>query len=371
MKQNIHKTIIVVFTLLLLLPACGYKDIDKRFFAVAIGIDFNKDNEKMPYIITLALAVPSTKIEPKSAITQIESIEAANISDGLRQLKSKLDKELDLGHCKIIVIGEELANQDITDVIYWGARRRDLQNIAAIAIGSPTAAEIVSVQPESDRFPGNTISFFFSGDTTESTYTYTTTLTDIFKRILEPGLDPILPIIKSEDDSTFKIDTIALLDKQKVKLVLEPKETQLYNQLSQHLTRMSVYGSYLAEGVTLAITKIKSTYIIDEYAAEPTISLSVKQQVVMEEISSEMKDKSDPQYQNIMKELEQKYCEETKALFEKIQAEEIDPYGFGLRYRAKHPLSIEQFDEIWPPLYKEITFNINTKIDLTSTGLLK
>lgn len=353
------------------MAGCGYKDIDKRFFAVSIGIDFNEDNEEKPYKITLALAVPSTKIEPKSAITQIESIEAVNISEGLRQIKTKLDKELDLGHCKVIILGESLANHDVTELVYWIARRRDVQNIAALAIGKPTAEKIVSTQPESDRFSGNTLNFFFSGDTTESSYVYITTFTEMFKRLKEPGLDPILPIISAEDDSTYIVNSVALLDKQKVKLVLSPRETQLFNQLVGHLHRNSIYGSYEYESLTMTINNLRKTYKINEMVAQPEINMNIKQDVIIEELPSDLNDDKNISYSQLMEKMQQQYSQESIALFEKIREAELDPMGFGLRYRAKHPLLIEQYEEIWPSLYKEIAFNVHTKMDLKSTGLLK
>jgi len=370
MKQKIVKSCIFILIACTLLPACGYKDIDKRFFAVAIGIDL-KDDEEKPYEITLALAVPSTKIEPKSAITQIETIQAGSIADGLRQIKAKLDKELDLGHCKSIIIGEALANEDIRDVVYWIARRRDIQNIVAIAIGVPTAADIVKVQPDSDRFPGNTINFFFSRDTTQSSYTYRTTFTEVYKRVLEPGLDPIIPIISTEGDSTFTVNTVALLDKQKVKIVLTPRETQLLNQLSNKNNYSYILGSYESDKITLAINNMKATFKINEFASEPAVSFKIKQKVRLEDLPKELTEETNTNYSDIISQLEQQYSEDCIALLEKIKQEKIDPYGFGLRYRAKHPISIEQYNEVWPPLYETVKFEVNTKMDLKSTGLLK
>lgn len=371
MIRHLLKLSIVCCIISSVLAGCGYKDIDKRFFAVSIGVDFNEDNEEKPYKITLALAVPSTKIEPKSAITQIESIDAVNISEGLRQMKTKLDKELDLGHCKVIIIGEALAKQDVTELVYWIARRRDVQNIAALAIGKPTAEKIVSVNPESDRFSGNTLNFFFSSDTTESSYTYLATFTEMFKRLKEPGLDPILPIITAEDDSTYVVNSVALLDKQKIKLVLSPRETQLFNQLGGHLSQSSIYGSYEYDEITMTINKIKTSYEINEMVAQPEINMKIKQSVIIEELPSELNEDKNISYSQLMDKMQKQYSQESIALFEKIRDAELDPYGFGLRYRAKHPLLIEQYEEIWPSLYKEVAFNVHTKMDLKSTGLLK
>ena len=251
------------------------------------------------------------------------------------------------------------------------ARRRDIQNIVALAIGSPNAADIISVKPESDRFPGNTLSFFFSGDTTESSHTYITTFTEMYKRLNEPGLDPILPIISPEDNSSYIVNSLTLLDKKKVKLVLSPVETQLFNQLSHHLHHMSIYGSFQYEKVTVAINKIKTLYTINASESKPTFHMNINQTIIFEEVPTEMRENYHTKYESIISEIEQDYSKQSTALFKKIRDKKIDPYGLGLRYRAKHPITVEQFEEEWPKLYEEMEFDIKTRIALKSTGLIK
>ncbi len=129
-----------------MLSSCGFKDIDKRFFVVALGLDMS-DNEKKPYRITLQLAVPSPKIEPGASKTQIETIESESISEGVRMLKAYVDKELDFGHCKVFIIGEKLARKDYRDLLQWMMRRRDIQSVADIAIGKPDAESLLKVRP--------------------------------------------------------------------------------------------------------------------------------------------------------------------------------------------------------------------------------
>ena len=54
--------VIIIISAFLVLTSCGFKDIDKRIFVQAIGIDHSGNDEK-PYRVTLKLAVPSGSLK--------------------------------------------------------------------------------------------------------------------------------------------------------------------------------------------------------------------------------------------------------------------------------------------------------------------
>lgn len=102
--------------LLCLTTGCEYKDIDRRIFVVAIGID---PGEEEAFKVSLKLAIPQgevTKIDEKMLIITEES---DSISEALRLMKSKVEKELDYVHCKSIIIGKKWLT-GISDISWTG-----------------------------------------------------------------------------------------------------------------------------------------------------------------------------------------------------------------------------------------------------------
>lgn len=363
-RKLLLNLLIVMLVSSTFISGCGFKDIDKRFFIVGTGIDYSGDEEK-PYRITIKLAVPSVSIDPGNSKSQVESINTASIAEGVRLLKAQVDKEIDFGHCNVFLIGEELAKRNIQETVYWMTRRRDVQNISAIGIGSPTAEEVISKQPPVERFPGNSLDLFFSKDGTESSFTYVELLTDLFRRINEKGLDPILPIVSIKDDSTYVINQIALLNKEKIVLTLDPRETQLFNQLSGHLTQTSLFGTFHSAPYVVGINDIHTTYAYGKQN-QTLVNMKIKQAITFEEVPvHEAFNKSN----EILNKLEKAYSDEIKQLLVKIQQTGVDPYGFGLRYRAIYDLA--DFEKNWPPIYKELQFDIKTKMSIRGSGLLK
>jgi len=190
-------------------------------------------------------------------------------------------------------------------------------------------------------------------------------LTDLFRRINEKGLDPILPMVEVENDTTYVVNRVALLNKEKIVLILSPEESQLFNQLSGHLKITNVYGSFPCPPYVIALNSIKSKYSISN-EEQPTVKMKIKQAVSFEEVPiGEISDDSN----KILIELQHAYSEKSKQLLEKIQEAGIDPIGFGLRYRADYDLS--DFEENWPNIYKKVKFEIDTKMTTRGSGLLK
>jgi spore germination protein KC len=75
----------------LVLSACGFKDIDKRFFVVSIGVDAAKDHTKK-YLVSLKFAVPGPSKDSPNEY-QIVTQEADSISEAVRIIKTKLIKK--------------------------------------------------------------------------------------------------------------------------------------------------------------------------------------------------------------------------------------------------------------------------------------
>jgi spore germination protein KC len=367
-KSSMNKwprTFLMIGIFAMLFSGCGFKDIDKRFFVVALGIDLS-DNEKKPYRLTLQLAVPSPNIEPGASKTQIETIETESIAEGVRMLKAYVDKELDFGHCKVFLIGEKLARKDYQNLLEWMTRRRDIQSVADVAIGKPDAESLLNVKPVSERYPGNTLFLSFGADGTESSYTYVESLSDFSRRATEEGLDPLMPVIAKDKRESFVINRTALLNKKRVKLILSPRESQLYNQLASNFTKSSMHGMFEGMDLVVALTEIHSKFHIGYHDGEDTITMDVKMKVVFEEAPKGLYEE---QWAPIEKKLNQEYTKSCVALLRKIQKAGVDPMGFGLRYRATHP-GKGAWEE-WKSIYPNAKFNVRANIKIEGTGLIK
>lgn len=351
--------------LLCLLAGCGFKDIDKRFFVVGMGID-RSGNEEKPYRITVQLAIPSPKIEPGSSKVQSEMLDAPSIAEGLRMMKAYVDKELDFGHCKMFIIGEALARSEIDSTLMWMLRRRDIQSVATVAVGKPDAQTILAVRPLSERYPGNALLLSFGSDGTESSYNYAETLSGLARRSTELGFDPALGIIANERKQSYIINQVSLFDKHRIKLVLTPEETQLFNQISDHFTKSSMHGSFKGHPLVIAINELNSRFRITRQEGQDTVIMNIRIKAVFEEAPFGTFDKD---WKPLEEQLAKEYEAAAVKLLLKIRKAGVDPLGFGLRYRAMHPG--EQSWTEWQRLYPDIPIQVKVKLKLEGTGLIR
>ncbi|RXZ84643.1 Ger(x)C family spore germination protein [Paenibacillaceae bacterium] len=367
---NVRKKIAMTALLLLLITVtsgCGFKDIDKRFFIVSTGIDMT-GNSKLPYRITVRLAVPSPKIEPGAAKVQTESIEAKTIAEGVRLLKSQVDKELDFGHCKIFLFGEGFSHENIQDALDWLARRRDVQMIADVAIARPTAEAVLSINPDSERYPGNNMLLTFGRDGTESSYIVNAYIFDLFRRIGEKGLDPYVPIIYTQNN-TYVIKHIAIMDKHRIKMILNPEETQLFNQLSRNFSKSSFACVVKGQNYVIAVSSLRTTYRI--ITAPDKTSATLKMKIHIKGIfETAPKLSIEKDLSALETELESQISASAAALLTKIQKTETDPFGFGLRYRATHYNKDADWQD-WQRIYPNLKFEVKTNLTIEGSGLIK
>ncbi len=108
---------ICLFTLTGCYDATGIEDLS---YAIAIGLDKGENNILK---LSIQFATPSamgnnSESSSQSNTATITSIECSSISSGINLINGYISKKVNLSHCKVIVISEELASDGISEYIY-------------------------------------------------------------------------------------------------------------------------------------------------------------------------------------------------------------------------------------------------------------
>lgn len=358
--------VLMVIILLLTGSGCGYKDIDKRFFVVSIGID---PGEKQGfYQVILKLAIPKADAKMGQEEFIILSEETRSIAEAIRIMKSKIDKELDFSHAKMIVLGEGITGKNVAGIMDWFVRRRDIQKIAWVGIGKPNAKKILEIKPRSERLPSNALFLSFGQSGTESEYIISKYLFDFRRRLKERGLDPILPIIEvGEKGEMFTINTSAVFNKHTLKLRLSPEETKLFNSLSSKVRKADIKINKGDIYYFISTDHIRSKFKLHTSADKPYAEFSVHITGIIEESKEEVSENELTSYKKIA---EEEFPKRLVALLKKLQKADVDPLGLGLKYRSRHFNNHEEWKE-WQTLYPKLDFRVNVTINLRGTGVIK
>lgn len=360
--------LLLIVSYIFFLSGCGFKDIDKRFFAVSIGID-KSENDAKSLKVSLKLAIPPEETG-KSAEFEIYSEEGETITEAIEKIKSKIDKELDLGLVKVIILGEKIVEEDIGLVLDWFERHQEVQKIAWVAIGNPSAVDVLKVKPKSERIPSNTLILSFGEAGTESQYIVSQELFRLSRSYFEKGVDPILPIVEAKKDY-FLIEKAGVLSKGVLKLTLTKEETKMFKIITEGLEKTNFRLVNNNNLIMVAADKARAKYFIQTpLDQQPFIQMdinvngSVEEQKSRKPITNEGLDK----YEKIG---EQDIKDIANLLLSKLQKESVDPIGFGVRYRSRHWEDPKTEWKDWKAIYPKLQFRINTYLNVKSTGITK
>lgn len=369
MKKN-GKTFLIILGVALLLfqSGCGFKDIDKRIFVLSIGVD-HSENEEKPYRVILKLAVPSGSIKQSGTEYTYLVEESESLSTAIRDLKTQTDKEIDFGHAKVIIFGEETLHHELEEVMDFFVRRRDIQKVAWVGIGQPSAENVLKAEPESEMAGSHALFNLFDQNGVESPLIVTTYLFDLRRRVLENGIDPILPVLSSnEEKKRIDVNSALVVNGKNKRVQLNPKQTIIYNLLGNNSERFDVRVKNDDLNFTAAIDTAKASYQLNsEFKQKPIIKMEIEMVGIIQEADV---DTDSGKLQTYSEATSKKVENDVLEVLKKFQSEGVDPLGFGLRYKATRLHNNKRFAE-WKELYPEVTFEVNAKASLKSTGVIE
>jgi Ger(x)C family germination protein len=278
-----------------------------------------------------------------------------------------VDKELDFGHCRVILFGKSLMEEGVENPINWLSRRRDIQQVAFLGLAEPNAFQVLELQPQSERYPGNALFLSFGSEGTESSYILTEYLFDWVRRQSETGKDGFLPIIRKDiDRNSYRVDKVAFTDKKKLRLCLTPAETQLFNISARRYDKSVIAIPFKGARIVLALSEVE-THVSISHEDIPTVTLHLHASGFLEESPPNFLNGDIPKIEN---QLQAEFNNDLQDLLYKIRNSEVDPYGFGLHYLAKYFGGSKEWNK-WKEAYPEITFRVDSRIVIDKAGLVQ
>ncbi|WP_438444621.1 Ger(x)C family spore germination protein [Gorillibacterium sp. sgz5001074] len=360
--------------LLLLLQGCSNsssKAIDNRFFVVSLGVDGGSEGK---IVVTAKLAVPKGILRDKDSEFVIFSEEDETIEGALNKIRTQVDKELNFGHLKLIVFGEEVARKGLRTHMDWMQRNPEVQKICWLAVGKPTARQTLEIKPRSERFPSNHVFLVFSRSGMESDLAVTQPLYSFYREITEVGVDSELPVLERVKQG-LAITHTALFKDDKLVLELSPDETRLLNLLHSNGRLAGAEwvvrgdgGDPVADAVILSKQQ-KASYKILE-GPEPEVKVRIQINGDLREVVPHRVMTPDTRM-TIERLSEEKITQVANTLLKKCQSAGIDPVGLGLRYRARHWAGVEEEKQAWEALYPQLIFKVETQVKVKNTGNMK
>lgn len=367
-NSRIFASFLVLFSSILL-TGCSFKDIDKRAFVVAIGID-PAENDKDSYKVTLkiALSIKSIK-DATSASYAYMSKESNSMSDAIRFMESHNGKAIEFGHTRLIAINESLLAEDLHQFMDYFTRRGDIQLISWVAAAKPTAEEILKVEPTTESVASLSLFNFFDHNGSDSPFIVTTFLFEFRRDFFAKGIEAVIPLIETNaEKKELIINKSVIIKKNHESLNLTAVQTLYYNSLVNDATGYSYKANLDDLSLLLFVQKFKMTYkIITRENKPPRADIKIRVIGNVIESSEPLSIYSLDKYNKLVaSDLKNVVLD----VLTSAQEKELDPIGFGLRYRATRMNNKNTFSE-WEKMYPDLEFNIDFKIDIQSLGAIE
>ncbi len=361
--------LLVTILLISVLSGCAYKSVDKRSFVVSIGVD-PAENDDQRYKVTLKIAKPIASLRQATETEYAYlTTEATTVSEAIRFLETHTDKVVDFSQAKILAIHHELLGEDMQLLMDYFTRRGDIQLIMYVAAAKPSALEVLKVQPILEAAGENTLYNFFDDTGTESPFVTTCFLFEFRRDVMTFGQDAVLPLVRTSAEKDELIINTALVIKDKhPPIELNRTQTKIFNTLMKGANGYGYKANNSGYNFTLTFDRAKMKYSLDTVPGQPP-----RADILLSAVGSiSQSDKTlsfdhIPEYNEVTnKEL----SKELKKLLKKMQKENVDPFGFGLRYRASRFHS-DKMEEDWKAIYPNLVFDVKADVRLKSLGAIK
>lgn len=368
MKKRILAILLVIINSFVLY-GCDYKDIDRRAFVVAIGIDCTEDEGEIEVSMKISKAMAAKKDAPQDTKNFIiYKIRTNSIGEAFRQLRIITSSDPDYSHMKLIVLSKKYAEEnDISSVINFFTRRRDLQLMSLVAVSNSKTEEVLSFAPPFEKFAGNA-TFMKFGQGVRSPYTVETELYKMYKSIYTEGNTPYCGVLEMEEDK-LKLEETALFKDGKLKLVLNKDETKLLNILTEKIKNPYLTVRPIDEenrSIGIGLMKGKSKINIETNKdGEIICKIKVKAEAVVEEVFISSNNEEEVKLKS-----EEILTKNIESLLIKLKQEKLDPLQIQNKYWAKtndYELKKSWLEED----YSRVKFEVKSDIEVVNTGTLK
>ncbi len=355
-------TILCFLILSSFLTDCDYKDIDRRIFIVAIGIDHADSGSGLT--LTFKGAIPPRKSQSQSSNEnyQLIQVEADSIGLGLRKVKEQLSLEPDYSHMKTLLFGKSFidGNKDqLVHIAKFFILRRDFQNLMWITMANPSAKEILDFQSSTENYAGAEIYMRF-GQGVDSPYNCKKKLSEFYTELTTPGLTTLMPIFEKFDGKIKMANTAIFTKDVNSHSVIHDEEIKILNILLNKTPNSAFIYSIEDKDkiVGFNLKGAKTKYSFNNEKNKLICNLDVKLKLLSEE-GTEYHLSKEEAGKLIQSQIKSKILK----LLDKFQQEKADPLNLELsywEYRPNYDLSDDWINEY----YTRIQFKVNVYTSL-------
>lgn len=353
------------------------REINDQAIVLGWGFDQNEDGD---YIGSAQIVVPGEVGERSSGQGKgyiVETATGKSLLDVTQNLQTKLSRKVFLSHQKVIIIGERLAKNGISNILDLYSREPELPirtNFFVLKNGD--ALEFMEVEYKMEDMPSTAAKKMFQSTSGPES----TTFKDFLESASSEGISPTLPILEiisskegEKDTETFRLGGRAIFN-QDLELVgfLSYRESVdrlwIINKLNTHKFTTNLVEEKGNVGILGMKFNSKVQPIIQNDQLEFHITLSGTG--VVRENNTALDLKQPKNLQIIERSYNKNLQEHMLSTITKVQKEyKTDIFGFGQFVHKKYPRKWKLWKKDWINIFSDANITVNVDINIDRTGV--
>ncbi|MGA3600562.1 Ger(x)C family spore germination protein [Lysinibacillus agricola] len=381
------RCMIVLLILSPILTGCWDKrELNELGITLAIGIDKVEDE----YQVTAQVVVPSeipTKTSTGRSPVILFKEKGETVYEALRKITKTSPRKIYPGHLRMLVLGEDLAEEGIAKSLDFLSRDWELRSDFFVAIAKDgTAEEVLNVRTTIESIPANKM--FNSLQTSEEYWAATNgiKLDEFIASLTSDGKEAVLTGILVTGDqeigstkqnvesinppARIVYDELAVFKKDKLVGWLTERESRGYNGIVNEVQNSVTAISCPKEGkATIEIIKVDSKMKGKIKKGKPEVDVNIKVKGNVGEVECQINLNELDTIVELAK-ITEKQMEETINLsIETLQKQyKSDIFGFGEAIHRSNPKEWKKMKAQWDEEFAEMTANVKVDVELKHTG---
>lgn len=372
------KKIFLLLTIFLLTGCYDHKELNT--LAILTATEINKVNNE--FIVNAQIVNPQSKdtVNVQAPFIIYEG-KGKTIQEAYRQIKLQASRFLYPNHLQILIINENLAKEDINQIIDFYLRVPHIRTEFNVIIGKDE--NILNITTPVDDISAMSIVETMK---TNNKYLGTTnliTFNEFANMSIDKNLEIILPSIETVNynesaqttententkiESLYKLSNLAVFKNDKLEGYLTEDESITYNVIKNKVdTTLLTYECEKDKYMTVEITKTKS----DISTKNKEINIKLKMSGNINETMCSIQLSKEENIKKLEKDLEEYLNNEIEKNINNIRKNyNSDIFGFlDLIYKTDYNTYKEIKDTWYKDIYQNIKINISSTIDIIGKG---
>jgi len=358
----------LVFILFTLTSCWNYREVNEMAIVIGAALDKGLTNN---YMLTVELLDVSDGKETQVS-TKVLSIEGETVFDAVRKLISIGGKRGYWGHIRVLVISEEIAGENITQVIRFFRQDAEARSDLYIIIAKGCSAkEILHANKTIGRDISTSLaqSLENSQFLSESPPTTLYILSQELKSEISPTL-PVVTLLTSEDKTIPIISGAAVFQKTKLAGYLNGDETKamlfIKNEIKGGVMVTKKDPALISLEILRNNTKIKTQTDGDRI----TVDITVETKAAIDEVTCNVEFSNLVIFDDIQSLSEAQLKDKLENVIDKARNLRADIFGFGQKIYENDPKKWDEIKDNYEEEFTNIKVNIAVKVEIVNTSFI-